>query len=40
MSSKLNSGVCPAYIHGAATWGMLIGKGRYGVWVLFAGNTV
>ena len=31
MSSKLNSGVRYAYMHGGAAWGMLTGKGRYGV---------
>jgi len=35
MSSKLNSGVCYVYTCGGAAWGMLTGKGRYGV----AGNT-
>ena len=31
MSSKLNSGVCYAYMRCGAAWGMLTGKGRYGV---------
>ena len=31
MSSKLNLGVCCAYMRGSAAWGMLTGKGRYGV---------
>jgi len=31
MSSKLNWGVCYAYMSGGATWGMLTGKDGYGV---------
>jgi len=31
MSSKLNSVVRYAYMRGGAAWGMLTGKGRYGV---------
>jgi len=37
MSSKLNSCILYAYVHGGAAWGMLTVKADK---VLFAGNTV
>ena len=38
MSSKFNSGIRYAYMHGGAAWGMLTGKRRYGV--ICSCNTV